>query len=77
MCIFAIAYFGYVTYRFEQSANRMFERAYTPQQKTIYSTSTVFDLRHRSAKDIQKERMLIAKYYWWYDYMKGENNTIK
>ena len=76
-CIFAIAYFGYVTYRFEQSANRMFERAYTPQQKTIYSPSTVFDLRHRSAKDIQKERMLIAKYYWWYDYMKGENNTIK
>lgn len=76
-CIFAIAYFGYVTYRFEQSANRMFERAYTPGKKTIYSTSTVFDLRHRSAKDIQEERMLIAKYYWWYDYMKGENNTLK
>ena len=26
---------------------------------------------------LQKERMLIAKYYWWYDYMKGENNTLK
>ena len=76
-CIFAFAYFGYSTYRFEQSANRLFERAYTPQKKTIYSPSTVFDLRYRSAKDIQTERLLIAKYYWWYDYKKGENNTIK
>lgn len=76
-CIFAIAYFGYATYRFEQSANHMFERAYTPGKKTIYSTSTVFDLRYRSAKDIQKERMLIAKYYWWYDYMVGEKNQLK
>lgn len=76
-CIFAFVYFGYVIYRFEQNANRMFERAYTPGKKTIYSTSTVFDLRHRSARDIQAERMLIAKYYWWYDYKKGENNTIK
>ena len=76
-CIFLIAYCGYATYRFEQSDRRMFERAYTPQHKTIYSTSTVFDLLDRPVKDVQAERMLIAKYYWWYDYMKGENNTIK
>ena len=75
--LFAIAYFGYCTYRFEQSDKRLFERAYTPQKKTIYSPSTVFDLRHRSASDLQKERLLIAKYYWWYDYMKGENNQLK
>lgn len=69
MCtIFLFAYFGYVTFRFEQAANNM--------HSNIYTWSTVFDLRYKSKEQIREERLLIAKYWWWYDYMKGEKNKV-
>lgn len=75
--IFLFGYFGIRTLHFEQGARNLNERAYTPRGETIYTTCTVFDLLHRPAKDVQWERLLIAKYYWWYDYMVGEQNKLK
>lgn len=76
-CLVALfAYFSWSTVRFETNVRMMKERAYTPKALTIYSPSTVFDLLHRPANDIKTDRLLIAKYYWWYDYMKGEQNKV-
>jgi len=74
---FLFLYFGLRAVNFDLGVQRYRSKLHTPGGKTIYSPCTVFDLRHHSAKYLRQERMQIAEYYWWYDFMQGEKYKLK
>ena len=74
---FLFLYFGLRAVNYELGVQRYRSKLHTPEGKTIYSPSTVFDLRHHSSKYLRQERMYIAECYWKYDFMQREKYKLK